>query len=276
MDQPARILVAGLGKSGTTALYFTIKNSMPATVKGVFEPRKFSAIEEISGNHVPLITKVLTPLPADFLPHLNDFFTHRVMIVRDPRDVVVSSLLYNTAYTYLWRYSTEQIKHSLALLRRKETDSTAISLLNLLAMLRDDFTPAAFAAFVSAMLAAVIDLADAPFRFFVLPYETMIAGHLEELEKHLGFPLAGTREVDPEFRRVERTRSSGNWRDWFLPEDVAYFRPLFDTFLRRFGYDADDWTPSDHRTILPSHCSEYALRVMNERRIGENLPPVLT
>lgn len=274
MDQPRRILLAGLAKSGTTALYFRIKNSMPMDTQGFFEPREFSVFDEIRRTHLPLIAKVLTPLPDEFKPHLHEFFSHRVLIVRDPRDVVVSSLLYNSAYTYLWRYPLEQIRVSLSLLRRKEQDSASVSLLSLFSTLRDDFTCSEFAAFASRMLAAVAELAEPQFGFFVVTYEDMVAGRLAALERYLGFPLTGKDDIDQEFRRVERTKSSGLWKDWFIAEDVAYFRPLLDTFLRRFGYDADDWSPSPRPNILPVHCSEYVRRVLNERRQGEALEPV--
>lgn len=276
MNQPRRILIAGLAKSGTTALYFKIKNSLPTYTQGFFEPRDFGVLNELRATDRPLVAKVLTPLPVEFITHLNDFFTHRMLIVRDPRDVLVSSLLYNSAYMYLWRYPFEQIKEAVKLLRRKEEDSECLSVLSLFSQLRDDFTRPGFADFASSMLAAVMELAEPRFGFFVMTYEDMIAGHLEELERYLKFPLTTRDDVGEEFRRVERTKSSGHWRSWFLPEDVAYFRPLLDTFLRRFGYDADDWSITTRGAIQPSHCSNYVLRVLNERRRCEGLEAVET
>lgn len=274
MEQPRRILVAGLGKSGTTALYFKIRNSMPEATRCFFEPRQFAVFDETRGTGLPLLAKVLTPLPADFLPHLGNCFSHRVLIVRDPRDVLVSSLLYNSAYAYLWRYPPERIAEALELLRTKETSRAPTSVLTLLAALRDDFSRSAFADFVRRMLGDVTQLAEPGYGFLVVYYEDMVAGRTENLANYLGFPLTGSGEVDTSLRRVERTKGSGGWRDWLLPEDVAYFRPLLDSFLRRFHYDADDWMLKPEPSISPDHCSEYVLRVLNERRRAENLAPV--
>jgi hypothetical protein len=269
-----RILVAGLGKSGTTALYFKIKNSMPEGVLGYFEPREFRVFDDVQGTSQPLIAKVLTPLPETLRPHLQDFFSHRVLIVRDPRDVLVSSLLYNTAYTYLWRYPTDRIVEALQLLRRKERCSGEVSMLDLFSRLRDDFEINAFAAFCTRMLGAAAALAEPEYRFFTLTYEEMIGGRLQSLADYLGFPLEGSDEVDEALRRVVRTKSSGNWRDWFLSSDVEHFRPLLQPFLRHFRYDTDDWMLNEHPVIPTRDCSGYALRVLNERRADEGLTAV--
>ena len=48
MEKPKRIIVVGTGKSGTTALYFRIKNSLSKKHIGIFEPERFEDIQEQS------------------------------------------------------------------------------------------------------------------------------------------------------------------------------------------------------------------------------------
>ena len=72
-------------------------------------------------------------------------------------------------------------------------------------------------------------------------------------------------EVPAGLQRVVRSRRAGNWRDWFCPEDVAHYRPLFAPYMERFGY-GDDWTLSPEPRIPAEEGSEYVLELARQRR----------
>ena len=71
--------------------------------------------------------------------------------------------------------------------------------------------------------------------------------------------------VGPQVQRVTRTRSSGDWKNWLVSEDTHRLRPLLDQYLHQLGYQ-DDWTTSLTPQIRAEHCSQYAKRLLTERR----------
>jgi hypothetical protein len=73
--------------------------------------------------------------------------------------------------------------------------------------------------------------------------------------------------VAPEHDHVPRTKGSGDWKNRLVEEDVVRFRPVFDEYLRRYGYDLD-WRPSARPVIRPEHASQYVARVVAKRRAG--------
>ncbi len=101
--------------------------------------------------------------------------------------------------------------------------------------------------------------------FFPFKYEDFVAGRLEALSEYLGMELTGSAEVDPKHHRVVRTKSSGDWRQWFQAEDVALFRNIYEDFLVRYGYDPG-WTSSASPRIEPQFASEYFYRLVSEKR----------
>jgi len=105
---PPRILILGYAKSGTTNLYFKIKNALTESI-GLFEPADFDQIAGQLQSNVPLVAKVLIPNGMPFFEQLLQHFPKIVLIVRDPRDVIISALLYGTGYENLWHQSDAEI-----------------------------------------------------------------------------------------------------------------------------------------------------------------------
>lgn len=267
-----RILIVGNGKSGTTALYFRIKKSLPGDVSGLFEPASFEVIEK---NTIPdrhIVAKILLSSEAGFIDRLDPFFDKKILIIRDPRDIIISTLLYTGAYEIVWKRTPAQISECLNVLRMKEADPSSVPVIDLMKHLRDDYDPIGIAALIAYHASSTDRLADDP-SFFVFKYEDLISGKLGPLESYLGFPLTSDTSIDGEYSRVVRTKTSGSWKDWFLEEDVSFFRPLFAESIRKFGYD-QEWTLNANRRILPSHSSEYFKRLVNERRAREGLPQI--
>jgi hypothetical protein len=87
-----KIVIAGLGKSGTTALFSKLKQAMPPETYCLFEPLRYEA-PAVDPTHV--LTKVL--IPHEKMVDFDSFseFDRKIMIVRDPRDILVSRVLYD-------------------------------------------------------------------------------------------------------------------------------------------------------------------------------------
>jgi hypothetical protein len=107
-----------------------------------------------------------------------------------------------------------------------------------------------------------------------LKYEDFVDENFADLEAYLGFPLKGSGQVDERHLRVVRTKKAGDWKNWFLEDDVTFFRPIFKEFMERFGY-ADDWTLPPDPVIAVEASSNYVRSLVAEReaqtRINEEL-----
>ena len=99
----------------------------------------------------------------------------------------------------------------------------------------------------------------------MIKYEDFVDGQIQDLEEYLGIPLRGEASVDKTHDHVPRTLAYNNWKGWFLKEDNAFFKPLFDKYIKRYGY-ATDWLLNDKQAISPEHCSKYVERTVNKKR----------
>jgi hypothetical protein len=101
---------------------------------------------------------------------------------------------------------------------------------------------------------------------YLYKYEDFVTGKYFPLEQYLGMSLTGAAEVPDVLKRVRRTKSYGDWRNWFTEEDVQVFKPLLSPWLGRYGYDADNWTLNQDPVIEREHCSEYFMCLVDEYR----------
>jgi len=112
--QRMRNLIIGEGKSGTTALLRSVASTMGSPVE-VFEPTDLSAVDLTPDNLV--VKKLLhTWETADI--ELLERFDRVVFLVRDPRDRIISHMLYD-AYNRADELTDEQRERWLGVLERK-------------------------------------------------------------------------------------------------------------------------------------------------------------
>jgi len=262
------ILVAGLSKTGTSGLFFRIKNSMHGNYFALFEPQAGLPAGTKRFEHI--ITKILVDR-LDLMQLYNHFDT-KIAIVRDPRDTLVSRILYRTSNHGNWRFDPEKVALMYRLLQKKEADIDSVSLLDIL-MLHEQLSGKKETVRqivdqekkrLDSMTRLVLDN-DA---YFKVLYEDFVADRLAGLEERLGFSLTGASQVPRDLARVVRTRSSGDWKNWFCERDVAFFTPIFAPFIEKVGYTTD-WTLPPHRSIPPEHGSQFFIN--NIRRCMEAL-----
>ncbi len=63
---------------------------------------------------------------------------------------------------------------------------------------------------------------------------------------------------------MARSKGHGDWRNWFLAEDVAYFKPLFSDFMQALGYE-DCWDLPERPVVSAEKASGYLMRLAEER-----------
>jgi hypothetical protein len=256
-----RILLIGLGKSGTTALFYKLKSALPPETRWLFEPIRFDAVAMPEPH---LLVKTLINKQGLEIESFQTF-DKKVFLVRDPRDLIISRILYHIYNAPGLCRDGAKVSTFLAMLRRKEADPKSTSLCSII----DLFTQLAEVD-LSGLLIQSLDLAlrfhDEHPCYFVYKYEHMVAARYEALADYLDLDLNPEASQVPEFlERVVRTKQSGDWRNWFTAEDVDFFSPHCGAFMQRFDYGNDWMLPAEPR-IPPSHASQYVRRIVDERR----------
>lgn len=261
-----KILIAGLAKTGTTGLLYLIANSFGKKPKLLFEPKECPANLNAGSNDVIAKVLIASNLNATSFAH----FDKKITIVRDPRDRIVSLLLYNQfSETYLT--DAERVRAVFECLVRKESDPSRMSIREVLEFIADVSGRKVniFAKHLESIRQQYSWLgeyvATTP-DTLLYKYEDFVSGVYVPLEKHLGMQITGAAEVPEKLNRVTRTKGFGDWRNWFTVDDVQKYRPSLTPWLEKYGYDADDWTLNAEPSITPEHCSKYFMRLVEERR----------
>lgn len=264
-----KILIAGLSKTGTTGLLYLIVNSMDKKPRILFEPSVCPS--DVVSETKDVVAKVLIGgnLNIPSFAH----FEKKITIIRDPRDRIVSSLLYS-------QYDANYLKNNARVdvvrkcLEKKETNPGEVSLTKILDTIGNATDLPNKSLRFQKSIAVLLDSFDnyiASTDYSLLyKYEDFVSGKYDAIAQYLDLNITGTAEVPDNLQRVNRTKGFGDWRNWFTDEDVQIYKPILSTWLKKYGFDSDDWKLNDHPTILPEHCSEYFMRLVNESRLKHN------
>lgn len=254
-----RVLIVGEGKSGTTALMRSISAAL-GDPDEMFEPGAMTP-EDLGPN--PLVVKKLLLSWKQNETQLLDSFDKRILIIRDPRDRLISHLLYD-AYNRAPEVSPANRDKWLRLLDRKSEKPASITLVHLL----NTWWRLSGADLMSHYVRANDRINSFRRRtsgqFEVITYEDYVDGHFGDLNSYLGLDLAPGVVADDE-TRVARSGTYAEWRHWFTKHDVKVFRPMTDAWLNRHGYDSKDWELGRPREIRPEKSVEYVSNLFARR-----------
>lgn len=250
------VLIVGIAKSGTSALYSAAKRALPNALS-VYEPSQAYQLEYIrSSSAQNKIVKILYPALRDQQVDLS-FFDRKVLIVRDPRDSIVSLLLYKPLLSD--RFLDEAfVNDFVELLRKKEANPAGTAILDFIILLERYGHGFKSDAEHRRELQGAKRLLERYPDMHMIKYEDYIAGSLAELERYLGFSLQTQTSVSKHLSYNERAKESGGWRHWFTASDVDYFKDKLTPYMEQFGYESD-WSLADRQSISPAHSSEYIL-----------------
>ena len=195
-------------------------------------------------------------------------FKKKIYLSRDPRDLMVSGILFIVQQEPSLYNNDEKLLRILEILRRKEIDPQSISLWRLFERIVEESDHHSFrqvTEWLRFQYRWLVEFENRLDDYCHVKYEDFVDGKLEALEAYLGFPLTGEPHVDPVHDHVPRTLTYNNWKNWFLEEDIVFFKPFFDAYIEHYGY-SDDWSPNDKQRIPPDHCSRYVVRTVNKKR----------
>lgn len=282
-----KVVIFGLAKSGTTALFYKIMNSLPPGAVCLFEPRSFDPRvlktgrlkRLLTGKRPPDVLAKVLPFQPTAPADAESFssFEKQILVARDPRDRLVSRLLYGVYHSKFY-HQDKMVCAFLRVLKQKEADPRSVpvrELLKAVAELNGErFSFEGWAAdYARHSVRAPLDFHDGHPNLFVCKYEDMIERRLGALEDYLGLKLSGDAAVPAELGRVTRTKGHGNWRHWFTADDAEDLRPVLRPYLDRY-YEGADWELSPRPSIPAEFGSGYVERIINDRRAATNLPPL--
>ena len=234
--KPPRILVLGPGKSGTTGLFYCLRDSAESHFQThfstLFEPKTADRLAGFDAEFS--IAKILLERQRSFAAHpALQRFTHKVFIFRDPRDNVISRLVYLIATRISLSAPGDRLAVIDALCRKQAypEDLSVVDLYRLAAPV----THASAAAAKALAYSPSTFLAE-PHDYFPLSYEDFIDWNVSGLASYLGFPIKRSYR-QPRFKNVKRVAGHGYWKSWFTGEDYAFFVTPHEQELRILGYD---------------------------------------
>ncbi len=268
-----KILILGLGKTGTTALLYKLAAGLPdcRAFSGGKPGSVFHAIKTSIPNYIGDYKNVVFKHTYEerkgkdfdrFREHLKkERYDRKVWIARDPRDAAVSRMLYrwhrgNTGHQQQYQAHVDQVL-------KKEQDPRSIPFYEVCRYTGYDDWPVAKEKVIDEertrykkMCNFVEGLGD---DWFLFTFEDMVGRNYAGLNRYLGFKVQEETEV-PESTgkaKVIRKKASGDWRHWFTEEDVACFKSAYLPYMELTGYDCSDWTVSLDPVIAPEYSSMY-------------------
>jgi TPR repeat protein len=257
-----KIAVVGLPKSGTTALYSGIKSALPPDTVCMFEPSTPRELAYLDSHRTgSALLKIMFEW-RDSCGYDEKDFDRNVVIVRDPRDLAVSSLLFRFNLLSFARNEAAR-ERVIAALREKEASPRSRSLVTILRDIDPD-NAEDYRELTVGDYAKLARYVGTVRNSFVYRYEDMSADRYDAINEYLGIAIRRPERLTGWVGKIARKGESGDWRNWFTEEDVEFFRPYVDPILEQFGCDPS-WELAAEPTILPEHCSGYVMRLMEAR-----------
>jgi hypothetical protein len=265
-----KILLLGLGKSGTTALVYKLAGGLPncqafsggnpGKYLGDYENAVYKhTYNERKGKSFEL-----------YREHLKkEHYDRKIWIARDPRDVAVSRMLYR------WQLGAEEHKEQyqahLQMILQKEKDPRSIPFYEICRYISYKGWPTSTEEVVAEervryqrMGDFVKSLGD---DWFLFTYEDMLSTNYDALNTYLGFNVEEDAEVPTSTGKgkVVRKKATGDWRHWFTEDDVEHFKPAYTPYMEVIGYDCQDWRLSPEPVIEPEYSSMYMQRLAQRK-----------
>ena len=257
-----KIFILGTGKTGTTALVYKVAGGLPNCMAfsggkpgkylGDYENAVYKhTYEERKGKSFEL-----------YKDHLNkEHYDRKIWMARDPRDAAVSRMLYRWHRGILGH--KQQYQAHLDLVLKKEQDPKSVPFHEICRYTGHAGWPRTAEGVVEEeqkrygpMSDFVKSLGD---DWFLFKYEDMVNQQFAALNDYLGFEVQKEAEVPVGTgkEKVVRKKAYGDWRHWFVEQDVALFKPALLPYMQVVVYDCNDWNLSPEPKIEPRFSSEY-------------------
>jgi len=270
-----KVLILGLGKSGTTALLQKVAGGLPdcAAFSGGLPGKYLGDHQNAVYKHIYKYKERKYNGVDIYTEHLNHTrYDRLIWLVRDPRDIAVSRMLYRWHNGYRGR--KKQFRAHLEHILQKEQNPNSIPFHTLCRYAGYYNWPARTEDIIGeeqlryeSLLNFVENLGS---EWFIFKYEDMLSGAFFKLNEYLGFTVNENAQIPNSSKKskVIRKKSAGDWRHWFTREDVDLFKPVYTPYMNVVGYDCDDWNLNPRPLIEPDYSSKYIMGLIRKKRIN--------
>ena len=128
-----KTLILALARSGSSALYHLIHDNLPNDKQGFFEPRDKndweSIIDSLNSFKYYTVKSIIRPYLRTKTNYIK-YFNKNIILVRDPRDNLVSRLLFRLI-SPTFKKNFDQCVHIYKLLEKKVESPSSISLVTI-------------------------------------------------------------------------------------------------------------------------------------------------
>ncbi len=190
-------------------------------------------------------------------------FDKVVLIVRDPRDEMISRLMY-FVYPWIKRNGFDgnegRVKSWLSFIEKVEENPVDYTFRQIIEFMNVNFSVSALKTphVLSVYRNFCSSIGE---QACLLKYEDFIKGNFSGLEAYLGFPLAKESGLDSQ-HRTRRSATFNNWKELFKPEDVEFFRSHLGDLMDKQGYT--DWELEPADKLEKENYSGYLRRILSE------------
>lgn len=252
--QTGSVLVLSLPKSGSSMLFQSLREAMPTV------PANMEQLDSVSiaGIRNGLVCKQVFQSAALVRTQREKIacFDKLIMLVRDPRDRLVSAMLY-AAYNMVRSPTQRLISLLPSLVAKKERLPSSVSCTEIVRCLQENGASGSQMGSDLAIPGIIAEAESSQRPLLTVRYEDLIRGDgWRQVSEHVGVEIGPPQESTPLLRLVHRSARSGDWRHWFTPEDVEMFRPLFSDLIASYDYDPD-WTLASPQLLDPEHGSRF-------------------
>jgi hypothetical protein len=194
-------------------------------------------------------------------------FDKGVITIRDPRDELISRLLYwISPYVEHQNYDENKLNEWIDCIRKKEENPQQYSFFSMLRDVNRIFNDIDLLSPQKYLLKRYYKfISIQPEHNYIIRYEDFITNKLEGLENHLGIPLSSNRDVGDDLLKTKRTATFNNWKSFFTQEDISRFFKYFGDEMEMMGYTDKELTPTDR--LDPTVCSQYVERIVASAKI---------
>jgi len=261
-----KVLVVGKAKTGTTIISKTIEKSIGEKCEYYLEPKEICFFERDYNSKIDnIVVKIIFEHWNDRPRMRNSFINNEaklkfdkiVAILRDPRDEMISRLMYLVKPISDSRKVTKSEKDQwIEVLNEKEESPSSISFLEMCQQFDKIFKTNQVEALPRIVSQpGYSNVLNNNKGIHVLKYEEFIENKITKLESYLGFELVEERSVG-ELDRTRRSQKYNNWKNVFIESDVEYYKNKIKKALEYGGYD--DWE-LERKEKLDS--TEYSLYI---------------
>ena len=251
-----KTLILALARSGSSALYHLIHDNLPNDKQGFFEPRDKndweSIIDSLNSFKYYTVKSIIRPYLRTKTNYIK-YFNKNIILVRDPRDNLVSRLLFRLISPNFQK-NFDQCVHIYKLLEKKVESPSSISLVTIFKCMEET---GLMENFIENRVQENLDLLLGIYKknqnSFVFKYENIIDKKLSTLSEYLDIEF---NPIIKEIPRIKREGKKGNWKNWFTDEDVEYFMPRMCHFIDFFGY-SNNWEISVDPKIEKMYSLNY-------------------